>query len=232
MNQRTNFKALCPNCDKEMVCDVKAREKNDVRYEESSVFTELFILQCRGCHINFLFEIYYPSHDVYGDREPIVFTHPEPDSSKYRHHKPKKNIYIYNKGDQERCAQATKLYEEICTAINREQNIIAAMGMRTLINLCCLISTGSHDWDPGFTANLNSLEKTGYLATKSKNLFQNILEFGGAATHRDAIPRTKHLVISINAIESLIESLFVFPDDSAELARSYPARNTKKNKTP
>lgn len=227
MSQQNKFKTLCPYCDKETVCDIKAKEKNNCAYEYYETSMSLYILQCCGCENIFLYGSDWAgcSDD---DQQPIPHIYPEPSSVTFKHHKPKENIYIHKDGDLDRCQFAQKLYEEVCTAINREQNVVAAVGMRTLINICCLISTGSDDYTTGFTKNLTSLEEKGYLAAKSKDFFLSILELGHAATHRTTIPRTKHLVICINAIESLIESLFVFPDDSAELARSTPPKPKRK----
>jgi hypothetical protein len=113
---------------------------------------------------------------------------------------------------------AADIYNETCSAINTKNLILACSGIRTLLDILNRIKTNKHHAEHGFTKNLDDVEKNLHITAEQKKILKNVLDIGGSAVHRDAIPKVKDIVLCIQVLENLIESLFIYPVRGKQLA--------------
>jgi hypothetical protein len=95
------------------------------------------------------------------------------------------------------------------------------MGIRALLESLMTKKVG----DKGtFAANLDAFVSAGYVSRGQKEMFESTLELGHAAMHRGFVPTAAALVACLDATEHVVQSLYVFPTQSAALRKAIPKR--------
>jgi len=110
---------------------------------------------------------------------------------------------------------------EIYIAVQNDARSLAGMGIRALLESLMIKKVG----DKGtFAANLDAFVGAGHVSRGQKEMFETTLELGHAAMHRGFIPNAEALVACLDATEHVVQSLFVFPSQSAALRKAIPKR--------
>ena len=115
---------------------------------------------------------------------------------------------------------------EIYIAVQNDARSLAVMGIRALLEALMIKTVGDYGT---FDNNLNAFVQAGHVSQGQKEMFQSTLEVGHAAMHRGFMPNVDALVACMDATEHVIQSLFVFPAQSAALNKSIPKRKKRKS---
>jgi hypothetical protein len=95
------------------------------------------------------------------------------------------------------------------------------MGIRALLESLMIKKVG----DKGtFATNLDAFVSAGHVSRGQKEMFESTLELGHAAMHRGFVPTAAVPVACLDATEHVVQSLSVFPTQSAELRKAIPKR--------
>lgn len=211
------IQAHCPTCDGFKQCTVECKRMTE--WSEEYLTNEnitYYLLKCCGCNRFFFQEKvicdYY--RDADGNVSPDITVYPSPYSQREEIHETRFEIKNALQPNFFEGSFASKLYSEVCSLLNQQLAICAALGMRTLIDTICIMKTG---YNKNFSKNLQKLTDGGYLAARQKDLFEKILDIGHGATHRQIEPEITHLKLCMKTIEHLIEALFILPNHEKEI---------------
>jgi Domain of unknown function (DUF4145) len=118
-------------------------------------------------------------------------------------------------------AYARSSLAEIYIAVQNDLRSLAGMGIRALLESLMIKTVG----DQGtFVANLTAFVSAGHVSRGQKEMFESTLELGHAAIHRGFVPTAEALVACLDATEHVVQSLYVFPSQSAALRKAIPKR--------
>ena len=219
----------CPECNKYTWCMVFAEERRDApTWEEPGQYVENLFAECQGCETFFIVkEVYNSECDQLDDGTILpaeTITIPAPISIQCRIND------FFDLGDRDVALFVEELFPQIASSICHKNYIVAAAGMRSLIDCFCIAKTGE---DKGIDANLEMLVEKGYITQRQGDLFEKILNIGHGAVHRFHAPKKRPLESAFKAIESLYETLFVLPqlewDISKEKVPPKKKRTRKKS---
>lgn len=161
------------------------------------------ILKCLGCeHISVRHE-YTFSDDLGPDGLPIIRTGYYPPAI-FRE-KPRwysEAHWAFGFGD----ALVPKLLDQIYVALQNDSRSLATMGIRALIEHVMIEKVGDLG---GFGKNLSRFFEEGYISKVQREALQPLIEAGHAAMHRGWNPSKNDLVMLMDIIESLIESIYI-----------------------
>ena len=221
----------CPYCDRELACELKFYVSDNCSNEDYFCDVTSAILICQGCRRSFFRQTTRDEMDCDYDQHgtpllvPSHVIFPPPRSKLHKYHQPREDVLklLMNRPEAK---FVEDLYLEICEAVNRDNPIVSALGLRSLINALSIIKTGSVDF--GFEKNLNELKDAGFLSTNQKDLLSKVLEIGHAATHRLTSPSMSDIISCLKSTEHLIDSIFMLPDIDHKLPNLKRVKGTKK----
>ena len=114
-----------------------------------------------------------------------------------------------------------ELFDEIYVAIQNDARMIALMGARALLDMLFVEMVG----DVGsFAAKLQALERSGWIASSSREVLEAALDAGNAAAHRGHKPLERHLRGVMDIVENLLQSRYHFKKVASELREATPSR--------
>lgn len=164
-------------------------------------------VQCRGCGtISFVVQS-WNSEDCDEHGQPITFQELYP-SRTIR--KPIENYY-YLPG------KVRGVYEETLTALSNKAPILAAIGIRAVVEAVCK--------DKGCTAgnlekNIDLLVEKGHLAADQADFLHLQRFMGNAAAHEIAAPEQAELGAALDIAENLLINLYVLPVLAQKMEKS------------
>lgn len=96
-----------------------------------------------------------------------------------------------------------------------------AMCIRAIIENLMTSTVG----DKGsFSKNLGAFEAAGYISAKQRPIIEGVLEVGHATIHRQHRPKREQLVMLIDILETLLQLLYVHPEQLKDLRKTTPKR--------
>jgi hypothetical protein len=110
---------------------------------------------------------------------------------------------------------------EIYIAVQNDLRSLAGMGIRALLESLMIKKVGDNGT---FKANLDAFVSAGHVSRGQKTMFESTLEVGHAAMHRGFVPSAHAIVACLDATEHVVQSLYVFPSQSAALRKAIPKR--------
>jgi len=217
----------CPHCSKLTNCRIFATEKRKIFYDiDLELNMWIKFVECQGCQEFFLLyskENPYGQTGYDGELECTTSTVPisrnEDELCKIGHFK----ISLDDNVNE----FANLLYKQIMESIVYKNFIVAAAGMRTLIDTFCIAKT---DKDIGITKNIDVLVSKRFITKKQSNVYKKISEIGHGAVHRYHIPKKQSLINGIRAIEDLYNILFSFPEYEKIVSKESVPPDTRKSK--
>ena len=118
------------------------------------------------------------------------------------------------------------LLKEIYQAVNIELYTIASTGIRTLTDIIFIDQVG----DIGsFDKKITEMSKKGIVDSDEKEILSIIIEAGSASAHRGYNPKKKIINHMLDALESVIEKIYIAPKQKGRLKKKV---NAIKKKTP
>lgn len=114
--------------------------------------------------------------------------------------------------------------DEVYTALDNGSTTLAAIGVRTVIDVLARKVVG----DTGsFRSKLDALEKKGWLAARDKARLAIVVDAGSAAAHRAFKGTRTSLDQMMDSLEHLLKSRYVLDREAKELRRATPRRKRK-----
>jgi hypothetical protein len=119
-----------------------------------------------------------------------------------------------------------ELLTEVYTALQANSLSIAMMGARAIIETAMVSKVG----DQGtFPANLQAMERGGFLSKTNREYLSAALDAGSASIHRAHRPDKSQLDTIMDITENLLQSLFVLGKRTKLLRALTPPRPIKKS---
>ena len=102
-----------------------------------------------------------------------------------------------------------RIYLETLKALNNQTPILAAIGLRALIESICLEqNTKSKNLAKG----IDELADMGLLSKRQADFLHNHRFMGNAAAHEIVSPKPEHLVAALDIAETLLKTIYILPD--------------------
>lgn len=216
-----NTNAECPTCDGTRSCDILFERRCDWNDEGSGVCGTMgyYVLECKGCRTIFFQTEESCSEDWEpdGDVKPAIKTYPSIERVK-RSNRFLNHLFLpFEKFE-------SFLFSEIYKAINNDMHILAAMGIRSLIDRIAIRLTGKNE---NYTKNVQNLVDSGYASAKQKEILDAALELGHGAVHRGHVPTAYQVTCALDIAESMIEMFLINTEKAEDLSKTIPARPKK-----
>lgn len=119
-----------------------------------------------------------------------------------------------------------KAMQEVYVAVGQSLLILAAIGVRTLLDRAFYLLLEEKDHGP-FARKLEEMVKKGLLAESQRKIFQIIANVGNAATHQAHAPSQKTLIRILTAVESFLYQNFISPDEAEHIAKETPDKDKR-----
>jgi hypothetical protein len=204
-------KAHCNDCNGEKNHEILFTTNTSWDDEEAGVSgsDKYQVLKCGGCdrvilkHTSWFSE--YP--------EPTILYHP-PSSLR------QEPRWLYDMSGSN-VEIVRNILKEVYVGVQNDTRMIAAMGVRALIEYVMINAVG----DLGsFSGNLAEFMKRGYISPKQRDILKAVLEAGHAAIHRAYQPTYEDLSTCIDIAESVLQTVYVHPNKVAELTKRVPKK--------
>lgn len=123
-------------------------------------------------------------------------------------------------------SKTKRVYLETLKALNYQTPILAAIGLRALIESICLEQkTKSKNLSKG----IDELADMGLLSKKQAEFLHNHRFMGNAAAHEIVAPKPQHLVAALDIAETLLKTIYILPDMADQLKKT-PIKASKATK--
>jgi len=203
-------RALCASCDKVTNHAILANHNTSGESDEGDIswWRSCQIIQCLGCEeISFrdsstCTEDFDPHT---GQLEETVLLYP--DRTEGRDPMP---------DYQEFPIKTQRIYLETLKALNHQTPILAAIGLRALIESICLdLKTKAKN----LAKKIDELADLGFLSKKQAQFLHNHRFMGNEAAHEIVAPKPEHLVAAFDIAETLLKTIYVLPDMADQLKK-------------
>ncbi|MCX5871606.1 MAG: DUF4145 domain-containing protein [Deltaproteobacteria bacterium] len=201
-------KELCASCKKVTNHVVLAEHKTsgDAYNGDIQWWAVYQIIQCLGCESISFREASACSEDFdprTGEMQEAITLYPERMAGR-------EPIDDYD----EFPVRTKRVYLEIIKALNNQTPILAAIGLRALIESICLEQkTKSRTLAKG----IDELADMGLLSKRQAAFLHNHRFMGNAAAHEIISPKPQHLVAALDIAETLLKTIYILPDMADQL---------------
>jgi hypothetical protein len=196
-------KVLCGECKKVTNHNVIAEHKTsgDANDDEIHWWATYQIVQCMGCddisfrRVSACTEDYDPNTGKIEESEALY-----PDRISGR--TPMEDHDLFP-------VKTKRVYLETLKALNNQTPLLAAIGLRALIESICIEQkTKSKNLAKG----IDELAAMGLLSTKQAEFLHNHRFMGNEAAHEIVAPKPEHLVVAIDIAETLLKTIYILPN--------------------
>ena len=174
----------CPYCDKETNCTVVAQETTHDHIENHLISqTHYVFVKCCGCGEPFFIRAYRdmndPDFDGHGNTVYPLHKEffPKPKSARYVNHQFNNDIRNALLQGLFEPTYLSRLYEQTSAALNEGKILLAALGMRSLVDAVSIDRANGNPKE-NFTKHLTLLVTSGLLPASQEQLFKDILGVG------------------------------------------------------
>jgi hypothetical protein len=208
-------KAHCNACGGERNHHVLHADKTRWEAEEDGVTggTNYEMLKCAGCD-----KVVLREHEWCSEQEPTIRFYPP---STFRP-QPKwlTELWLELAPGRE---LVHDLLTEVYVALQNAQPMIAAMGIRALLERMMIEKVKDNG---SFARNLLEFQNAGYISPLQREQIETALEVGHAAIHRGYKPTQEDLSTIVDLTEVLIQSIYLHGSKVKELKGRVPPRKT------
>jgi hypothetical protein len=201
----TKLKALCEDCGREtnhdVIHDYEIGE-NDEYYWHSTYQ----IIRCCGCDtISFREEtITEDDYDPFtGKPGPAIKLYPPRIAGR----KPLDNNYHLP-------TNIRRIYREVLSTLNNSSVILAAIGLRTLIEAICIDQEVK---GKNLEKKIDGLHTQGILSEKQAKILHTHRFLGNVATHEITAAKPVELVTALDIAETLLKTIYILPELEKEI---------------
>jgi len=206
------YKLPCKNCDGETYHKVLYSVNKNYGNDDVSVWQDYEIIECQGCR-----EISFRTNYVCSED---VFYHPETGEEI-----PIENIELYPNrivgrkmiGDFYMLPEIVqKIYRETHGAICARLNILAGIGIRSLVEAMCFekFAVGSN-----LEQKIDDLMRKGVITKDSSETLHQTRLLGNASAHQITPPTDEELEIAMDIVENLLKTIYVISKKAQKLPK-------------
>jgi len=196
----------CLECDRETTQKIlfskklKTDEKENIGIETG--YEDYMVIECGGCKTNsFLYRI-TSVHSEHGETFLLDENFP-------KHSDRWGEFNFLKEEDQDSLPrQIYDLYEEIKMAFENDSNVLAGIGLRTLVEAICLQQKMTGD---NLKIKINNLHTNGLISTSEKPILDKLRDIGNASAHQiKAFPIDK-LEYALGIVNHVLMSIYILP---------------------
>jgi len=217
---RETTKIQCLACDGSTNHDVVASHKSHFGSDEMGidVWNGYEIAVCRGCgsvsfvHTSACSEDFDPNT---GEISSSVTLYPDRLSGRKQIH-----------GDENFPAKTRRIYSEVIKAMNSSSPLLAAIGLRALIESICLDQAAK---GKNLKARISALAALGLLSQRQADILHNHRFMGNKAAHEMEAAPPQELVAALEIAETLLKTIYLLPVLGAKITagKVKPSSSTK-----
>ena len=214
-----NCKSYCRDCKRETNHSI-VKEYQESGYVDEGDFKwwhDYQILKCQGCGAVSFRLIRSNDNDYERDGKTGEYEYARhievfPDDAKKR---------AVISGSDKFPALTKRVYRETLTAINANAPILAAVGIRAIIeSICQNLKTN----EPNLEKNIDALVTREYLSAMQAGMLHRLRFMGNMAAHEIKPPKPSDLTVALEITETLLKTIYVLPEMGAQLPRSKPKK--------
>lgn len=196
---------FCNECGREQQHKVAASHERSNPEDGVGITRTAEILECGGCGYTILRRKVHFSEFQYqpGDLDPDPEYVPGPSLRQ-------EPVWLASLSPNMRAA-----FSETVRAINYEMPYLAAVGVRTVLDMILVSKVGDSG---GFKAKLRQLEKDSHVTASERGRLDVLAEVGNAAAHRGFRASIEDLCIMIDILEGVVQKLYIDPEKDKELS--------------
>lgn len=195
------IRVLCEQCSKETHHEVLATQTAKSSYEEDYGWSTNFqIVMCCGCDTISFREETWIDWDIdpeTGEQTPTVKLYPPRIAGR----RPLENAYYLP-------PTIGRIYREILSAMNNSSVILAAIGLRTLIEGVC---TDQKVKGPTLENKIDALSSDGVLSSNQAKILHAHRFLGNVAAHEIEPAKSQELVVALDIAETLLKTIYILP---------------------
>ncbi len=213
-------KLECTECSRATSHDILHTEESGGFDEGSGIHwgSAYHTVRCRGCDTVSFAEISWDSEHLDEDDQPIRWTTLYPSRGL---RKPIDDYYYLPD-------KVREVYKETLAALSNKAPILAAIGIRAVVEAICA-DKGAASRDP-LERKINLLVQNGHLASSQAEFLHLQRFMGNAAAHEIEPPERAELEAALDIAESLLKTLYVLPILAQDMTKSQAqlrARNAR-----
>ncbi|UZD97926.1 DUF4145 domain-containing protein [Pseudomonas corrugata] len=215
-NGKTNgsiHKAVCESCqiDQRHMVETSTRARWDS--DEYTGITEFEIIRCMNCDtISFRKEssnsedFYYDSETEEYNSNYDVSLYPNRTAGRFR---------IDNHWHLPPDVRAA--YEEVISAVNGGQPILAGLGVRVLIETICKNQNAT---GKSLLAKIDDLKTKGVLTHAGADILHKLRSMGNESAHEAKPSSGKQISLAMDVVENLLQSVYIHPSEAKSAFKS------------
>lgn len=209
-NDKTNgriHKAVCESCqiDQRHVVETSTRAKWES--DEYTGITEYEIIRCMNCDkISFRKEssnsedyYYNPETDEY-DSNYDVSLYPNRTAGRFK-----------IDGHWHLPSEVRAAYEEVISAVNGGQPILAGLGVRVLIEVICRDQSAV---GKSLLVKIDDLKTKGVLTHAGADILHKLRSMGNDSAHEAKPSSDKQISLAMDVVENLLQSVYIHPSEA------------------
>ena len=203
MSETNNyFKVHCTSCRQETLHDIAKRHEIDASNVDRDFIArhEYLVIVCRGCQTGSFVHSYWTQEnfEVPGDEE-LRSTTVYPDRATGR---------TPIQGQDYFPARTRRIYSEVIKATNSNMPLLAAIGLRILIESICSAAKAK---GRNLEDQIADLATQGLLTQRQANFLDKHRFLGNRAAHQVAAPRLAVLIAALDIAEAILRVTYVLP---------------------
>jgi hypothetical protein len=202
--------ALCNSCKRVTNHVVLAEYKNRGSTSEDDIqwWATYQIIQCSGCD-DISFKITSSCTEDYdsitGKFDETVVLYPD-----------RTNGREPIDGYDEFPIKTKRIYLETLKALNNQTPLLAAIGLRAIIESICLEKETKSD---NLRGGIDELADLGLLSKKQAEFLHAHRFMGNEAAHEIVAPKPQHLIAAFDIAETLLKTIYILPNIADQLKR-------------
>lgn len=216
-------KSYCNGCKRETNHEIVAKHEHSDHDEinEISWWNIYEVLECQGCDTVSFRTVHTNTEDIdyeTGKLETSIEIFPGP--TKGREPIP----------DSDEFPPLTRrVYLETLAALTSKAPILAAIGIRAIIESVCKdLNTGKRNLEK----NIDELANLGHLSTTQAEMLHKHRFMGNVAAHEIQPPKPAHLIVALDIAETLLKTIYVLPKLAATLESPAPPTQAQQGAAP
>ena len=199
----TPIKTACNRCKR----NTNHRVLHAVNIESEDYYEETtyMIIQCMGCDaVSYLTEERFTDKPEMAKQEWTSITRQYPNTMNEQE---EFNLFDYEKYDQFP-GKIRDLYIELETAFQAESLILAALGLRTLVEAVCIDQNMEGD---NLAKKIKSLETNGLISRNDLPILDKLRELGNASAHQTKRFSSEKLGYALDVVNHALTSIYLLP---------------------
>lgn len=209
----------CVRCGISTNHDIVCKFEDDIEDGVPVEYDHYLIVKCRGCcFLSFVREYLLEDNlivnqDGTSESHPTVLVYPK-----------RNTVFSGIEGSHNLPPNVKIIYKETIEALNNDLFVLAAMGIRTIVETVCEDNKAS---GKDLNQKIDGLVSIGLVTSKGSEILHNLRFMGNEAAHNVKTHDSKELSAALKVIDHLLIEVYIIP----KLARDLPQKRTNQKLT-